>query len=131
MHRDHIGVRGIEDQPCAKLRHRWIGPLKILQVLSPATVKLELPSSIRVNPVFNVSVLKQYQAPTLEELDETLSEEQCQRNTTLQQWRSYHHRRHCLSLITMVRKGSLSRREGLATQVLSRKDSLFSEVVGL
>ena len=48
---------------------------KILQVLSPTTVKLELPSSIRVNPVFNVSVLKHYEAPTPEELDETLSDE--------------------------------------------------------
>ena len=75
VHRDHIGVRGIENQPCAKLRHRWIGPFKILQVLSPATVKLELPSSIRVNPVFNVSVLKHYQAPALEELGETLLDE--------------------------------------------------------
>ena len=75
VHRDHVGVRGIEGQPCAKLRHRWIGPFKILQVLSPTTVKLELPSSIRVNPVFNVSVLKHYEAPTPEELDETLSDE--------------------------------------------------------
>ena len=75
VHRDHIGICGIEGQPCAKLRHRWIGPFKILQVLSPATVKLELPSSIRANPVFNVSVLKHYEAPTPEELDETLSDE--------------------------------------------------------
>ena len=75
VYRDHVGVRGIEGQPCAKLRHRWIGPFKILQVLSPTTVKLELPSSIRVNPVFNVSVLKHYEAPTPEELDKTLSDE--------------------------------------------------------
>ena len=75
VHRDHIGIRGIEDQPCAKLRHRWIGPFKILQVLSPTTVKLELPSSIRVNPVFNVSVLKHHQAPALEELGETFLDE--------------------------------------------------------
>ena len=77
VHRDHIGVRGIEGQPCAKLRHCWIGPFKILQVLSPTTVKLdnELPSSIHVNPVFNVSVLKHYESPAPEELDETLSDE--------------------------------------------------------
>ena len=75
VHRDHIGVRGIEGQPCAKLRHRWIGPFKTLQVLSPTTVKLELPSCIRVNSVFNISVLKHYEAPTPEELDETFSDE--------------------------------------------------------
>ena len=79
VHRDHIGVRGIdlEGQPCAKLRHRWIGPFKILQVLHYLLrlLNLPLPSSIRVNPVFKVPVLKHHEAPTPEELDETLSEE--------------------------------------------------------
>ena len=28
VHRDHIGVRGIEGQPCAKFRHRCICPLR-------------------------------------------------------------------------------------------------------
>ena len=42
---------------------------------SPTTVKLELPSTIRVNPVFNVSVsLKPYEVP-VDEPDDELSEE--------------------------------------------------------
>ena len=52
VHRDHMGVHVINGQPGAKIRHRWIGPSKILQLLSHTTVKLELPSSNRVNPVF-------------------------------------------------------------------------------
>ena len=74
VHRDHIGTRGADGQACAKLRHRWIGPFKVLQVLSPTTVKLKLPSTIRVNPVFNVSVLKPYELP-VDEPDDELSEE--------------------------------------------------------
>ena len=74
VHRDHIGARGADGQACAKLRHRWIGPFKVLQVLSPTTVKLELPSTIRGNPVFNVSVLKPHEVP-VDEPDDELSEE--------------------------------------------------------
>ena len=47
---------------------------KVLQVLSPTTVQLELPSTSRVNPVFNVSVLKPYEVP-VDEPDDELSEE--------------------------------------------------------
>ena len=47
---------------------------KVLQVLSPTTVKLELPSTIRVNTVFNISVLKPYEVP-VDEPDDELSEE--------------------------------------------------------
>ena len=74
VHRDHNGACGADGRACAKLRHRWIGPFKVLQVLSPTTVKLELPSTIRVNPVFHVSVLKPYEVPVDEPHDE-LSEQ--------------------------------------------------------
>ena len=73
-HRDHIGARGADGQACAKLRHRWVGPFKVLQALSPTTVWLELPSTIRLNPVFNVSVFKPYEVP-VDEPDDELSEE--------------------------------------------------------
>ena len=152
VHRDHIGVRGIEGQPCAKLRHRWIGPIKILQVLSPTTVKLELPSSIRVNPVFNVSVLKHYEAPTPEELDETLSGEHeasaveepppppplpiidndgherfivgkvLQHKFLSPMFTRAHHSRTFTQLSLSII---------LSSQVSSKKNSLFSKVVGL
>ena len=60
VHRDHIGSRGSDGQPCAKLRRKWVGPFFVSEVLSPTTVKLSLPANIRVNPVFNVDVIKLY-----------------------------------------------------------------------
>ena len=52
VHCNFISTSVSRDQPCAKLRHRWFGPFKVLSVLSATTVKLDFPSSIRVHPVF-------------------------------------------------------------------------------
>uniref|UniRef100_A0A8C6PCB6 Gypsy retrotransposon integrase-like protein 1 n=1 Tax=Nothobranchius furzeri TaxID=105023 RepID=A0A8C6PCB6_NOTFU len=41
-----------------KLSPRFIGPFKILNVPSSTTVRLDLPSSLRVHPVFHVSMVK-------------------------------------------------------------------------
>ena len=60
VHRDHIGSCGSDGQPCAKLRRKWVGPFFVSEVLSPTTEKLSLPANIRVNPVFNVDVIKLY-----------------------------------------------------------------------
>jgi hypothetical protein len=45
------------NQPSAKLRHRFLGPFKVLEVVSPVSYRLELPASMRVHPVFHVSRL--------------------------------------------------------------------------
>ena len=60
VHWDHIGSRGSDGHPCAKLRRKWFGPFFVSEVISPTTVKLSLPTNIRVNPVFNVDVIKLY-----------------------------------------------------------------------
>ena len=62
VHRNFISTSISRDQPCAKLKDRWFGPFKILSVPSATTVKLDLPPSIRVHPVFNTSSLKPYHA---------------------------------------------------------------------
>uniref|UniRef100_A0A1A8NKL8 Chromo domain-containing protein n=1 Tax=Nothobranchius pienaari TaxID=704102 RepID=A0A1A8NKL8_9TELE len=41
-----------------KLSPRFIGPFKVLDVPSATTVRLDLPSSLRVHPVFHVSLVK-------------------------------------------------------------------------
>lgn len=41
-----------------KLRARWCGPFKVIQVVTPVAVKLELPASIRIHPVVHAEWLK-------------------------------------------------------------------------
>ena len=44
-----------------KLDHRWIGPFKILKVVSPATLKLQLtPREKGIHPVVLVSNIRPY-----------------------------------------------------------------------
>ena len=39
-----------------------MGPYKIVQVISPTAYKLDLPATMRIHPMFHVSLLKPYQA---------------------------------------------------------------------
>ncbi len=45
----------------AKLKHCWLRPFKITQVLENA-VKLDLPGTLRIHPVINVSQIKPYES---------------------------------------------------------------------
>jgi len=48
------------DGPAGKFNPRWCGPFKILERIGKVAYKLELPSTMRVHPVFHVSLLKTY-----------------------------------------------------------------------
>ena len=43
-----------------KLMERFVGPYKVKKIISSNTVKLELPSTIRIHPVVNVSRIHRY-----------------------------------------------------------------------
>jgi len=43
-----------------KLTERFVGPYKIKKIVSSNTVELELPSTVKVHPVVNVSRICQY-----------------------------------------------------------------------
>ena len=44
-----------KERPACKLTKRYVGPYEIEEVVSSNIVKLQLPSSIRIYPVVNVS----------------------------------------------------------------------------
>jgi hypothetical protein len=43
-----------------KFNKQFIGPFKIIQIVSPVQYKLELPTNIQEHPVFHISLLKPY-----------------------------------------------------------------------
>ena len=49
-----------KERPVQKLMERYIGPYMIEEVVSMNAVKLQLPSSMRIHPVVNVSQIVQY-----------------------------------------------------------------------
>jgi len=43
-----------------KLTERFVGPYKVQKIVSSNTVKLELPSTVKIHPVVNISRIQYY-----------------------------------------------------------------------
>ena len=53
-----------KERPSKKLTERYMGPYAIEEVVSSNVVKLQLPSSMRIHPVVNVSRVVRYKEQT-------------------------------------------------------------------
>jgi hypothetical protein len=54
------------NQPSKKFRSRYVGPYKIIEKISSQAFKLDLPSNMKVHPVFHISLLKEFNSLTPE-----------------------------------------------------------------
>jgi hypothetical protein len=61
---NHINLASQASRPTKKLQHRFIGPYRISQKVSPVAYKLDLPDTLHIHPVFHVSLLRPYKEPT-------------------------------------------------------------------
>ena len=61
---DHVKIQAhpftFGQQPCPKFRNRFVGPVKILQQVSPVAFKVQLPPGARCHDVFHVSRLEKW-----------------------------------------------------------------------
>jgi len=61
----HITLASQARQPTKKLQNKYLGPFLITKVISAVTYKLELLPTMKIHPVFHVSLLRKYIDPTL------------------------------------------------------------------
>ena len=65
VYKDFLLTPEARDQTSDKLRLKWHGPFKVMAIVAPNAVRLELPFRCRAHPVFNVAALKRYHANTM------------------------------------------------------------------
>jgi hypothetical protein len=63
---DEIGTVVDRKRRLNKLDERYLGPFEIIQVVSPTAYKLKLPDTLKIHPVFHVSLLERYLLPDKE-----------------------------------------------------------------
>jgi hypothetical protein len=63
-------------RPSKKLDHKRVGPFKVIGKINPVAYKLELPKTMRVHPVFHISLLSKYHARKEGEVPQSVMPEQ-------------------------------------------------------
>jgi len=56
-----------------KLTERFVGPYRVKEIISLNVVKLELPSTVKIHPVVNVSRVRRYVGQVKEQRKEQLA----------------------------------------------------------
>jgi len=56
----HINPPTEKQRPLKKLQPKYIDPYEITQVISPVAYKLNLPTNLKIHPVFHVSLLRKH-----------------------------------------------------------------------
>ena len=59
----NIQIESQSQRPTKKLQARFIGPFPVIKVISAVAYELDLPSNLRIHPVFHISLLKPYKDP--------------------------------------------------------------------
>jgi hypothetical protein len=57
----NISVDNQKRRPTKKFQPWFIGPYEVIEVVTPVSYRLRLPFSMRIHPVFHVSLLKKYE----------------------------------------------------------------------
>lgn len=56
----NVTTEADKNRPSRKLGSRYLGPFRVIEKVSDVTYKLELPATMKIHPVFHVSLLKRY-----------------------------------------------------------------------
>ena len=59
----HIQSNTLTFKPKSKFQPKYVGPFKVSKVLSDVAYKLDLPTTMKIHPLFHISLLKGYVNP--------------------------------------------------------------------
>ena len=53
----------IAERPTHKLMERWAGPYRVMKIILSNAIELDLPPTMKIHPVVNVSCVKPWKQP--------------------------------------------------------------------
>ena len=61
-----LSTENIPQPGCRKFKHKYLGPYEVLKRVNDVAYKIKLPPTLRIHPVFHVSLLKPYRADSFQ-----------------------------------------------------------------